>query len=150
MTATVDTNLLLYASDTSSPFHDRAREVLAELTDDLTVLYVFWPTLMGYLRIATHPGVFERPLSADEAVTNVEALVALPHVRSPGEDEGFWAAFRAVSAGTVVRGNLVPDAHLVALMRRYGVDTIWSHDRDFRKFDGIRVRDPFGRATPPR
>jgi len=42
-----------------------------------------------------------------------------------------------------VRGNLVSDAHLVALMRENGVDTLWSHDRDFRKFEGIRLRDPY-------
>jgi uncharacterized protein len=43
----------------------------------------------------------------------------------------------------VVRGNLVPDAHLVALMRENEVVSIWTHDRDFRKFEGIRVSDPF-------
>ena len=43
----------------------------------------------------------------------------------------------------IVRGNLVPDAHVVALMRQHGVSTIWSHDRDFVKFPGISVRDPF-------
>jgi predicted nucleic acid-binding protein len=41
------------------------------------------------------------------------------------------------------RGNLVPDAHLVALMQQQGVATIWTADRDFRKFDGITVLDPF-------
>jgi predicted nucleic acid-binding protein len=28
-------------------------------------------------------------------------------------------------------------------MQEHGVSTIWTHDRDFRKFDGITVRDPF-------
>jgi len=28
-------------------------------------------------------------------------------------------------------------------MRERGVSTIWSHDRDFRKFRGISVKDPF-------
>jgi predicted nucleic acid-binding protein len=37
----------------------------------------------------------------------------------------------------------VPDAHLATLMRQYGATTIWSHDRDFRRFDRITVRDPF-------
>ena len=37
----------------------------------------------------------------------------------------------------------VPDAHLVALMREHGVVTMWSNDRDFRKFDGITVKNPF-------
>jgi predicted nucleic acid-binding protein len=40
-------------------------------------------------------------------------------------------------------GNLVPAAHLVALMRAHGVSNIWTSDRDFRKFDGIRVKSPF-------
>jgi predicted nucleic acid-binding protein len=38
---------------------------------------------------------------------------------------------------------LVPDAHLVALMRENGVRRIWTSDRDFRRFDGIEARDPF-------
>ncbi len=41
------------------------------------------------------------------------------------------------------RGNLVPDAHLVSLMLENGVRTIWTHDRDYRRFKGIEVRDPF-------
>jgi len=40
-------------------------------------------------------------------------------------------------------GNLVPDAHLVALMLENGVRTIMTRDRDYRKFRGITVRDPF-------
>lgn len=48
-----------------------------------------------------------------------------------------------MSSDAGARGNLVPDAHLVALMHQYGVRTIISHDRDFKKFDGIRVEDPF-------
>jgi hypothetical protein len=28
-------------------------------------------------------------------------------------------------------------------MRQYGVVPIVTRDRDFRRFDGIRVRDPF-------
>jgi uncharacterized protein len=48
-----------------------------------------------------------------------------------------------VAGAVPVRGNLVPDAHIVALMRQHGVSTIWSHDRDFLEFKGISVRDPF-------
>jgi predicted nucleic acid-binding protein len=55
----------------------------------------------------------------------------------------FWATFRRVATDVRPRGNLVSDAHLVALMLEHGIATIWSHDRDFRKFRGITVRDPF-------
>jgi predicted nucleic acid-binding protein len=40
-------------------------------------------------------------------------------------------------------GNLVPDAHLVTLMAENDVRTIWTRDRDFRRFPRIEVRDPF-------
>jgi hypothetical protein len=143
VSVTLDANLLLYASDNESPFHDRALEALEALSAGPEILYVFWPAAMAYMRIATHHNVFEAPLSHGQAVANLDSLLARPNVRSPGEDEGFLAIYRAASEGAGVRGNLVPDAHLVALMRQYGVRTIVSHDRDFKKFDGIEVRDPF-------
>ena len=70
-------------------------------------------------------------------------MLAPSHVRVAGEGDDFWASFRRVAADGKPRGNLVPDAHLVALMREHGVSTIWSHDRDLRKFSGITVKDPF-------
>jgi hypothetical protein len=142
MSYTVDANLLLFASDESSPFHDRASTFLGHLAQGPEIVYLFWPVLMVYLRIATHPGVFAAPLTPDEATGNVERLLALPHVQAPGEQERFWSSYRR-AADPSVRGTLVPDAHVVALMNENGVRTIWTHDRDFRRFDGVEVRDPF-------
>jgi toxin-antitoxin system PIN domain toxin len=108
------------------------------------IVYVFWPVVMAYLRIATHASIFRSPLPPDRAMANVESLLALHHVQSPGEQDRFWPAFRETAEPATVRGNLVPDAHLVALMRQNDVSTIYSHDRDFRRFDGIEVIDPLG------
>jgi hypothetical protein len=66
-----------------------------------------------------------------------------PTSRPNGEDDRFWQTYRDVTDAAPVHGNLVPDAHLVALMRENGVRTIWTNDRDFRRFDGIDIRDPF-------
>lgn len=143
MTVTLDTNVLLYASDESSGFHAPAIELLESLAKGPDLVYVFWPVALGYLRISTHPAIFQKPLSAAEAMANVDDMVSRPHVRTGGEADGFWDSYREVTGAVTVRGNLVPDAHIVALMRQHGVSTIWSHDRDFHKFSGIRVRDPF-------
>lgn len=143
MSVAVDANLLLYASDAQSPFHDRAVRTLTACAEGPGIVYLFWPVVMAYLRISTHAAIFERPLTPAEAQANIDALLVRSNVRAPGEGEGFWPAYRAVSAQTVVRGSLVPDAHLVALMRQYDVTTIISHDRDFHTFERIRVRDPF-------
>jgi toxin-antitoxin system PIN domain toxin len=143
VSSAIDVNILLYASDESSPFHGKARDLVKRLARGPDLLYLFWPVVMGYLRMATHPAIFSRPLSEEIATANVEQVIQLPHARSVGEGDGFWDVYRATTSGMVVRGNLVPDAYLASLMRQSGVSTLWTHDRDFRRFDGIRVRDPF-------
>lgn len=51
--------------------------------------------------------------------------------------------FRSATQAVVVRGDLVSDAHIAALMRQHGVTLIWTADRDFRRFDGLTARHPF-------
>jgi toxin-antitoxin system PIN domain toxin len=143
MSYAIDADLLLYASDEESPWHARAVELLDEIALGPEIVYLFWPTVMAYLRIATHPAVFARPLSHADAHANVDALMDLPNVRRAGEQDGFWDWFGRVAGDVTPTGNLVPDAHLVALMLENGVGTIWTRDRDYRKFRGIGVHDPF-------
>ena len=142
MSVTVDTNVLVYASNEADPLHQRARALIEELAAGPDLVYFFWPALLGYLRIVTHASILPRPLTPDEATRNVAQLLGWPHVRAPGERAGFWDLYRA-TAGDHARGNEVPDAHLAALMRQYGVSAIYTRDRSFRRFDGVEVRDPF-------
>ena len=75
-------------------------------------------------------------------MANVETLLNLPHCRCLSEEDGFWETWRTVTDETQVRGNLVPDAHLAALLRFHGVRRLYTHDRDFRRFDFLDVKDP--------
>jgi toxin-antitoxin system PIN domain toxin len=140
MSVTVDTNVLVSADNEGDPVHEPARELLERLAAGPSVLYLFWPALLGYLRIVTHAGILPRPLSPREAAHNIEQLIGLPHVRTPGELTGFWAHYLAAS-GARARGNDVPDTHLVALMRQHEVRVIYTRDRDFRRFEDIEARD---------
>ncbi len=142
MSVTVDTNVLLYASNGDDPLHGRARELIDRLAGGPDLLYLFWPTIMGFLRIATHPTIFPNPVSPEQAMATITALLERPTVRTETEGAGFWETYR-VTAGEDTRGNHVPDAHLAALMRRNGVAVIYTRDRDFRRYDGIEARDPF-------
>lgn len=143
MSETFDVNVLVYATDRGSPFHDRAKELVERFLAGPGLVYLLWPVALGYLRIVTHPSLLDAPLAPDVAVANIEQFVSQSHVRLVGERDGFWSAYRRVVDVVRPRGNLVPDAHLVALMQQNGISTIWTHDRDFRKFEGITVRDPF-------
>ena len=143
MSYSVDVNVLLCASDKSCDRHDAARRFLESCASGPELLCLSWPTLMSYLRIATHPMIFAAPLSPDEALGNVTALLSLPHVRAVSELEGFLDAYAHVVGDVAVRGNLVPDAHVATILFQHGVRTLYSNDRDFRKFESLDVKDPF-------
>jgi uncharacterized protein len=140
----IDVNILLYASDESSPLHDKAADFLYRCVGGREVFCLAWVTLMSYVRMATHPAIFDRPLSHEDAARNVETLLATPFCRVIGEEDGFWDVYRKVTKGVPTKGNLVPDAHLAALLSQHGVVKLYTHDRDFRKFSFLEVRDPLG------
>jgi toxin-antitoxin system PIN domain toxin len=138
----LDVNILLYASDSGSPLHGRARKFLEACAEGREIVYLAWPTVMAYLRIATHGAIFDTPLSPQQAMQNIGGLLALPQVRPLGESDGFWDAFQQTAGDIPARGNLVPDLHLATILRQHGVNTICTHDRDFRRLSFLKVVDP--------
>ncbi len=142
MSVTVDTNILLYAANTDDDLHGSARKFLDGLARGPELLYLFWPTIMGFLRIATNPGIFPNPTPAKQAIAAITGLLERPNIRTPVEGANFWDLYLE-TAGEDTRGNHVPDAQLATLMREHGVTVIYTRDRDFRRYDGIEARDPF-------
>ena len=142
MSYSIDANILIYASDRDSKLYQKATEFLSNCLNDSQPLYLCWPTVFAYLRISTHPSIFVSPLSPQEAVQNIKSLQA-PQVRFIGEGENFWEHYEQSCDGLNVRDNLVPDAHIAALMREHVIRRIYSLDRDFLKFPFLEVIDPF-------
>lgn len=138
----IDVNILLYASDEGSPEYGKASQFLDGCATGREVFCLAWLTVMSYLRIATHPAIFKRPLTPAEANANIDALLCLPHCRVLGEDDGFWSVYQGIVKDVPARGNLVPDAHLAAVLVQHGVTVLYTHDKDFRKFVLLDVRDP--------
>lgn len=142
MSATLDANVLVYAVNEDAEEHDAALALVERLGGGPDIVYVFWPTVMAFLRIATHPAILPRPLSARTATETIGDLLGAAHVRTPGEADGFWELYLE-TGGVAARANDVPDAHLAGLMRQHGVRVIYTRDRGFRRFEGIEPRDPF-------
>lgn len=99
---------------------------------------------MSCVRIATPPRIFTRPLSPAEALSNIDTLARFPNVRFLAEGDGFLDVYREVTGDSPVRGKLVPDAHLAALLRQHGIRVLCTSDLDFQKFRFLDVRNPFG------
>src|SRR3546814_2760176 len=111
MTTTVDTKVLVYASDTDAAEQPRAEALLRHLAAGPDLVVVMWPTLMGYLRIVTHPSICRSPLPVEAARANVDGLLALPHIRAPGETAEFRQACGQVGAAVHPRGHLSTARH---------------------------------------
>jgi len=142
MSYSIDANLLIYASDTDSPEHRAACDFLIGRAADPDLLCLTWTTLMAYQRIATHPSIFSTPLNPSVAWKNIQSLLTLPRTRVITEEAGFADDYLAVTADMIVRGNLVPDAHIATVLRQHGVRRIYTADTDFRKFDFLEVINP--------
>jgi toxin-antitoxin system PIN domain toxin len=145
MSASVDANILIYAANVRDPMHLPARSLIERLSTGPDLLYLFWPTIMAYLRITTNQRILQEPLPANKAIENIDGLLGLPHVVSPSEGEAFWRTYLA-SGGPVARGKAVSDTHLATLLREHGVRVLYTRDSDFRRFEFLDVRNPFSYA----
>lgn len=142
MSYSIDANLLIYASDESSPHQTKAIKFLLARAEDPDLLCMTWPSLMAYQRIVTHPSIFSNPISPEDAWENVTKLLELPRCRIITEEGDFCSDYRTATEGIVTRGNLVPDAHIATILRQHGVKRIYTADTDFRKFDFLEVINP--------
>ena len=139
----VDTNVLVFAEITSSPQHERAVELLRTLSEGAAPWAIPWPCVYEFLRVVTHPRVFHPPVPIDVALRDLESVLASPTLvllaETPRHPEIMGAAVRESGA----TGNLVHDAHIAALCIEHGVSELLTGDRDFRRFSGLQVVDPF-------
>ena len=142
MSFAIDVNVLVYASARGAPQHAAADAFLRECVRGPEVFYVAWLSLMSYARLVTHPKILRAPLTTAQAQRNIEALLSVPHCRTLTEQEGFWSVYLECTQGLPVRGNAVPDAHLAAILKQNGVTRLYTADRDFRRFDFLKVIDP--------
>ncbi len=142
MSYSFDANVLLYASDEGSEFHNRAKEFLMGRQEDSDILCLTWPRLMTYQRIATHASIFSKPMSAAMAWENVQRLLKLPRARIIQETGSFALDYAEVTKSAGIYGNLVPDAHIATILRQHGVRRFYTADTDFKKFGFLEVVNP--------
>ena len=137
----VDANILLYAVDRDSPWHDPARGWLEAQMNGAARVGLPWQSLTAFLRVSTHPRALAHPLRAVDAWAYVQAWLNAPTAWTPGATDRHAAVLRGLVERYAVTGNLVSDAHLAALAIEHGV-AIASADTDFARFAEIRWVNP--------
>lgn len=141
----VDANVLLYAADSSSPFHEPSRAWLETALNGERRIGLPWATIGAFLRISTHPRASKDPLTSTQSWTFVSDWLAAEPTWIPEPTPQHAAVFRRLMINGDLRANLVPDAHLAALAIEHGVG-ICSADSDFARFTEITWVNPVQRS----
>ena len=72
MTALVDTNVLIYATDRDSAFHQQSRDWLTSTLSGEGTVGFAWVAILGFVRIVTNPRIMRIPTTAEFALNVVD------------------------------------------------------------------------------
>ena len=136
-----DINLLLYAYDSSSPFHKKAAAWWQASLSGTGPVGLAAVVIFGFVRIGTNPRVFQNPMTAAAAAGHVRSWLIQPVVQvlEAPPDHADHVLRLLVTLGAA--GNLVADAQIAALALDHGA-TVHTADADFMRFRGLRWFNP--------
>ena len=136
-----DANLLLYAYDSTSPFHGKAAAWWSRCLSGAEPVGLCGCVLFAFIRIGTNRRAFENPMAITEATNHVRSWLERPiaDLLALEETDLLQAAdwLDSQNAG----GNLTTDAQIAAIAKRCRA-TVHTADTDFQRFPGIRWKNP--------
>ena len=138
----VDTNVLVYAEIVSSQFYRTARELLVRLAEGSLPWAIPWPCVYEFLRVSTHPRVFNPPVPSQLALDDLGQILRSPSLRLLSETSRHAEVMDQLIKESGVTGNLMHDAHIAALCIEHGVSELITGDGDFSRFP-LKVMNPF-------
>jgi uncharacterized protein len=137
----LDLNVLLYATNSSTPQHRRCAAFLNKALNDVEPVGFAWVVLLGFVRISTKGAIFARPLDVATAFEVIDEWLAMPASVLIHPTPAHQRTLRDLLVTTGAAGNLTTDAHLAAIALEHGA-TLVSCDRDFGRFHALRHLNP--------
>ncbi|MFZ2054599.1 MAG: TA system VapC family ribonuclease toxin [Candidatus Aminicenantales bacterium] len=138
----VDSNLLVYAHREDSPWHEAAYASLVGLAEGRQAWAIPWPCLHEFLAIVTHPRIYDPPTPLGKATDQVEAWLESPSLILLAESEEHWSQLSSLLRSGRIVGPKVHDARVAAICMQHGASELWTVDRDFSRFPGLKARNP--------
>ncbi|HEX9775450.1 MAG TPA: type II toxin-antitoxin system VapC family toxin [Actinomycetota bacterium] len=137
-----DVNVLVYAYREDVPDHRLFNSWLREAMSAPGAFGVVDLILSGFLRVVTHPRVFDPPSPVAHAMGFADAVRSAPNAVSLSPGPRHWEIFSDLCTRSRAKGNLIPDAFIAALAIETGSELVTT-DRDFARFPGLRLLHPF-------
>ena len=138
----VDSNILIYAHRSDSPYHEGARQRVAALAESGQSWAIPWPCVHEFLAIITHPRIYDPPTPLAAALAQIEAWRESPTLVMIAESDVYWPELKRILLSGHVTGPRIHDARIAVLCLNHGVRELWSADRDFSRFPDLAVVNP--------
>jgi toxin-antitoxin system PIN domain toxin len=138
----VDTNILVYAHRADSEWHEVALEKVLSLARGTSRWAIPWPCVHEFIAICTHPRIYVPPSPLALALDALEEWFKSPRCVVVGEGPEYFGLLRDLCEKGRVSGGAIHDARIAAICMHHGVTELWSADRDFGRFAGLRVTNP--------
>jgi toxin-antitoxin system PIN domain toxin len=136
-----DVNVVVAAFRADHPDHGTARAYVERCLASGEQVGVPWAVWWSFLRVVTHPRIFDPPAAAADALAFVDAFRQQPEFLESEPGPAHLDSLRAATAAGEATGNLIPDAVLAALASDHGA-TIVTYDRDFARFPDLSWETP--------
>jgi len=134
---TLDTNILVYATDEAFPLHRQARRLRDRAARDEEAVLCY-PVLLEFFAVVTDPRRVENPLAPGEAWEEVERYLGAFQVLYP-RPRTLRLLGELVRQYEITRQGIF-DALVVALMLDHGVEELYTaNETDFRQFEEIEL-----------
>lgn len=137
----LDANLLIYAYNSGSVYHAKARAWLEAAFSDVEAVGLPWQAVSAFLRVMTNPRLPTERFTPEQATGIVDLWLAHTNVRVLMPGDGYWPLFRRMVIEGQAPGALISDAEIAALTIEYG-GVLHTADRDFTRFPGLRWVNP--------
>ncbi len=137
----LDVNILVYAHRADAFNHTAYRQWLEDIINSDQAYGMADIVLSGFLRIVTHPRVFNPPSEMETALVFVQEIRHQPNCTIIAPGARHWDIFTRLCQTAGVKGNLVPDAYLAALAIESGSEWMTT-DGDYARFPGLKWRHP--------
>jgi len=136
-----DVNILVYAYDSTSPCHERAREWWQQTLVGSESVGIPVVVIMAFIRLTTHTSLSGNPMAIPRARAIVSSWVAVDGVRVLSPTWETLSLMMELLEDAGVGGSLSTDA-LIAAHALEQRASVWSNDADFKRFPGVKVHNP--------
>jgi toxin-antitoxin system PIN domain toxin len=144
-----DVNLLLYAYDSDSLFHDKAAAWWRKCLSGAEPVGLASAVVFGFTRVGTSARAYRHPMAVGEAAGHVRSWLQIPVVEVVDPGPGHIDQVLKLLENLGAAGNLVTDAQIAALAIEQGA-VLHTADADFQRFPELRWYNPITGATSRR